>query len=186
MQILFNRAMFNRGAKLKEVKKHMALVIRSQWAAYMECGKDTAKAFALMGEGFTDLAESKNPQEYNRHYVHEKSERSDVTGYSPSLSYSMDYYTTDPVCQEIRAITDGELVGTDAQRDIVLVDLFDKKSGSTGDESFTAYKRTFAIIPDGKGAGTDALIYTGTIKSAGELIKGAFNTKSNTFTPDEA
>lgn len=158
----------------------MALVIRSQWAAYMECGTDSAKAFALMGEGFTDLAESKNPQEYNRHYVHEKSERSDVTGYSPSLSYSMDYYNTDPVCQEIRAITDDELVGTDAQRDIVLVDMFDKQSG---EETYKAYKRTFSIIPDGKGSGTDALIYTGTIKSAGELIKGTFSTKTNTFTP---
>ena len=184
MQILFNRAAFNRGAKMKEVKNYMALVIRSQWAAYMECGSDSAKAFALMGEGFTDLAESKNPQEYNRHYVHEKSERSDVTGYSPSLSYSMDYYNTDPVCQEIRTITDNELVGTDAQRDIVLVDLFDKQSGSGSEEAFTAYKRTYSIIPDGKGSGTDALIYTGTIKSAGELVKGKFNTESNTFTAD--
>ncbi len=159
----------------------MALVIRSQWAAYMKCGTGESKTYNLMGEGFTDLAESKNPQEYSRHYVHEKSERSDVTGYSPSLSYSMDYYDNDPVCAEIRNITDQEMVGTDAQREIVLVDLFDGTEGS-----FTAYQRTFSIIPDGKGSGTDALIYTGTIKAAGDLVKGKFNTTTSTFTPDKA
>ena len=158
----------------------MALVIRSQWAAYMKCGSGQSAAYALMGEGFTDLAESKNPQEYSRHYVHEKSERSDVTGYSPSLSYSMDYYSTDPVCAEIRDITDQEMVGTDAQRQIVLVDLFDG-SATAG---YTAYERTFAVIPDGKGSGTDALIYTGTIKSAGDLVKGKFVPSTGTFTPD--
>lgn len=163
----------------------MSLVIRSQWAAYMECGTDTSKTYNLMGEGFTDLSESKNPVEYNRHYVHEKSERSDVTGYSPSLAYSMDYYDNDPVCKEIRTITDDEKVGSDAQRNIVLVDLFDKKNGGSGD-TYTAYQRTYSIIPDSKGSGTDALIYTGTIKSAGDMKKGTFNMSTKTFTADGA
>ena len=165
----FNLAWFNRHAKTKEAVITM-LAMRYQWAAYMKCEKLSTPAYKLMGEGFTDMTESKNPIEYSRKYIHEKSERTDVTGYSPSLSYSMDYYSDDPVAAEIRAVTDDELVGSDAQREVILVDLFD------GDETngYTAYKRMYAIIPDGKGSGTDALIYTGNMNAAGEKVKGTF------------
>ena len=62
---------------------------------------------------------------------------------------------------------------------------FDKKNGGSGD-TYTAYQRTYSIIPDSKGSGTDALIYTGTIKSAGDMKKGTFNMSTKTFTADGA
>lgn len=163
------------------------LAMRNQWAAYMDTavtasGSTHTPSFNLMGEGFTDLSESKNPTEYSRKYIHEQSERTDVTGFAPAMAYSMDYYTSDPVCMCIREITDQEKIGSDAQRDIVLVDLFDPDTGTEG--SYKAYKRRFAIIPDGKGSGTDALIYTGNLKAAGDIIKGKFAVSTKTFTSD--
>ncbi|MEG2621411.1 MAG: hypothetical protein RSC06_00800 [Clostridia bacterium] len=157
----------------------MALAMRNQWAAYMNTAASGESVYNLMGDGFTDLSESKNPKEYARKYIHEKSERSDVTGYAPALAYSMDYYTTDPVAAVIRSVTDEEKIGTDAQRDVVLVDLFDE-SKTTG--TYAAYKRTFAIIPDGKGSGTDALIYTGNLKACGDIVKGTFVLSTKIFT----
>ena len=141
------------------------LAMRNQWAAYMDTAKTTSgsahtPSFNLMGEGFTDLSESKNPTEYSRKYIHEQSERTDVTGFAPAMAYSMDYYTSDPVCMCIREITDQEKIGSDAQRDIVLVDLFD---------------------PD---TGTEALIYSGNLKAAGDIIKGKFAVSTKTFTSD--
>lgn len=55
------------------------LAMRNQWAAYMDTAKTTSgsahtPSFNLMGEGFTDLSESKNPTEYSRKYIHEQSE----------------------------------------------------------------------------------------------------------------
>ena len=63
-----------------------------------------------------------------------------------------------------------------------MVDLFDQDTDTEG--SYTAYKRRFAIIPDGKGSGTDALIYTGNLKAAGDIIKGKFDVSTKTFTPN--
>ena len=94
------------------------LAMRNQWAAYMDTAVTTSgsthtPSFNLMGEGFTDLSESKNPTEYSRKYIHEQSERTDVTGFAPAMAYSMDYYTSDPVCMCIREITDQEKIGTE-------------------------------------------------------------------------
>ena len=160
---------FDKHVKTKEAIAIM-LAMRYQWAAYMKCTELQTAAYKLMGEGFTDMTESKNPSEYSRKYVSDQSERTDVTGYSPSISYSMDYYSDDPVAQEIRAVTDRELVGTDAQREIILVDLFDGDATN----GYTAYKRNYSIIPDTKGSGTDVLIYTGNLRATGEKVKGTF------------
>ena len=157
------------------------LLQRADWRSYMQCG-DTP-AYELIGPGFTSFTESKNPKEYSRQYVHEKTERTDVTGYAPSIEYSADIYSEDPVALEIMKVTDGELVGTDAQRKIVSVNLFE--AGKTPG-SYAAYERTYAIIPDGKGDGFDALVYTGAFRAVGDAIKGQFNEETKTFTADGA
>ena len=36
--------------------------------------------------GFTELSINKNPVEYQRRYIDEKTERNDVVGYAPSIS----------------------------------------------------------------------------------------------------
>ena len=127
------------------------LITRDQMQAYANCGTADQASYSLIGEGFTDLSESKNAKEYSRQYVHERSERSDVVGYAPSISYSFDMYQDDPVCEKIAEITDSEAVGDDAHIDIVVVHLFDVTSGKA-----TAYKRTYAVVPDSKGSGTDS------------------------------
>lgn len=161
----------------------MSLVFRCQWASYMDCGTTDAPDFQLIGEGFTSFPESKNPKEYTRQYIHEKAERSDVVGYSPSIEYSCDVIAGNPVIEKIIEITDTEKVGSDTQVDIVSVNLW-KTSGSDG--SYVAYKRRYAIIPSTKGDGTDALIYSGTMKAVGDVVVGTFATATSTFTPKEA
>lgn len=157
------------------------LVSRNQWLAYMKVGTGEASAFALIGEGFTSFSEAKNPKEYSRQYVHEKSERTDVTGYAPSISYSCDIYSADPVIGEIVDITDNELTGTAAHREVVSVNLW--QPGATNG-TYTAYKRSYAVIADAKGDGTEALIYSGNLKCVGEPVKGTFAIATKTFTDD--
>lgn len=81
--------------------------------------------------GFTSLSDGKNSTEYSRQYVDEASERSDVVGYAPAIDYEFDRYTNDPVHEKIAAITDDEILGTEAQVDIVVVDLFEQKTSET-------------------------------------------------------
>lgn len=155
------------------------LVLRYQWESYMMCGSGNDAAFQLIGEGFTTFPEAKNPKEYTRKYINYKTEKTDVIGYSPSISYSCDVITNEPVVEEIVKITDNELVGSDTHREIVSVNCWEETE--TAGEC-KAFKRTYAIIPDGKGDGTDAMIYTGTMKAVGDVVIGTFNRSTKTFT----
>lgn len=134
----------------------------------------------LMGEGFTSLEESKNPVEYSRKYVHEDVERTDVVGFSPSVSYSVDAHSDNPVIKKIIDAHEQELLGNDAHINIVSVNLFE---AGTADGTFIAYRRKYAIIPDSKN-GDNALVYSGNFKCVGEKEKGIFSTKDNKFTAE--
>lgn len=158
------------------------LITRDQWLAYMDTGTSDSPEFNLIGEGFTSFSEAKNPKEYSRQYVHEKTERADVVGYAPSISYSADMYSGDPCVEKIAQITDDECIGASALVDIVTVNLWEKST----DGAYVAYKRKYSVIPDGKGDGTEALIYTGTLKANGEATKGTFSISDKTFTDAEA
>ena len=94
---------------------------------------------------FTALSEGKEAKEYNRQYVDEATERNDVVGYATSVEYEFDRYTNDKVCEKICTITDDELVGTEAQVDIVTVDVFtaDDKSVRLREAHMERYSRYF-------------------------------------------
>lgn len=132
--------------------------------------------------GFTELSIKKNPVEYSRRYIDEVSERNDVVGYSPAISYSFDEFSNDAVHMDIVKIADDELVGADAVRSIVLVDL----ASADGDGVCTAVMRNWSVIPDSEGDDTDAYTYSGTLKANGDITKGSAvsedNWQSCTFT----
>ena len=140
---------------------------------------------------FTELSTSKNAQEYSRQYVDEDSERTDVTGYSPSISFGFDDNTDDPVLEDLANIIDEEKTGTDAQRDIVSVDFTQPVTGG-----YKAVKRTYAVIADSEGGDMDAYTYSGNFNSVSDLVSGAAaiatpatggtskNVETITFTPD--
>ncbi len=139
------------------------LVGRHKRLAFMEIdGKLTRMT------GFTSLSEGKEPKEYSRQYVDEATERTDVVGYATSIDYEFDRYTNDPVCERLSTIADDELVGTAAQVDVVSVDIFTVNESKQA----IARKRTYSVIPDTSGDGTDALIYSGNFSAASELVKG--------------
>ena len=95
-------------------------------------------------------------------------ESSDVVGYAPAIEYSFDRHTDTPVHERIAEITDDELLGTDTYVDIVTVDKFavDSKGNAP------ARKRTYSVVADSEGDGTDALIYSGNFKAVSEITEG--------------
>lgn len=115
--------------------------------------------------GFTEMSTSKNSTEYSRQYVDEDGEQTDVTGYSPSMSFQFDAYVSNEVHEDLAKISDDELTGLDAVRTILLVDM---TSVGTTEGSKKATKREYAVIPNSEGGSTDAYTYSGTFK-----VKGA-------------
>ena len=142
------------------------LVKRSDKVAYYGVPVDGEVTYYRM-TGFTEIATTKNASEYSRQYVDEEFSQTDITGYSTSVSYEFDRYKGNAVHDDIITITDGELIGTDAVRNIVMVDLTD------GDESgYGAMMRSFAVIPDSEGGSNDAYTYSGTFKVKGSRVMG--------------
>lgn len=145
------------------------LVNRSQRVAFMNTASSGGVAKFERMTGFTAMTNTKNPKEYSRQYIDEDTERSDVVGYAPSIDYSFDRHTNNAVHERICKIHDTEMLGNDTHVDIISVDLF--KKSATGEKYF-ATKRTYAVIPDSDGDGTDALIYSGTLKAVSETEEG--------------
>lgn len=111
---------------------------------------------------FTSLNQNKNPQEYSRKYVDEPTQRTDVTGYAPQIDYGFDKHNDDPVLVDIVGITNGEAVGNDAIRTLILVDV----------ETGEAYKRDYAVIPGSEGDDANVYTYSGSFKANGASVKG--------------
>lgn len=145
------------------------LVTRSQRVAFMDTDSTGSTPKFERMTGFTAMTNAKNPKEYSRQYVDEDAERADVVGYAPSIDYSFDRHSNNPVHERIATIHDSEKLGNDTHVDIVVVDLF--KKSETGDKYY-AIKRTYAVIPDSDGDGTDALIYSGSFKSVSGIEEG--------------
>lgn len=121
-------------------------------------------------KGFTSLTESKNPIEYSRHYVDEAFETTDVTGMSSSYDFQFDLQTPNDVLTDMAGIIDGEKLGTDAVRSFVSVDFHKPVSGSQG--AYEAVERQYTIVGDSIGDGTDALVYSGTLRVQTKRVTG--------------
>ncbi len=147
--------------------KEVRMVQRHQRVAFMNTGTAEAPVFTRM-QKFTNMKSGKNPKEYNRQYVDEVAEESDVVGYAPSIEYSFDRHTNTPVHEVIAKIHDGELVGSDTLVDILIVDLFTADAQGKCE----ARKRTYSVIPSDDSDGTDALVYSGAFKCKSAIVAG--------------
>lgn len=135
--------------------------------------------------GFTKMDTSKNPVEYTRRYIDESFEQTDVVAFSPSISFAFDRYSDNPVHDDIVALADNEILGTDAVRSIVIADI------SSRDESgvCSAIMRDFSVMVETEGNSTDAYTLNGTMSTKGEKVFGKANLSDDgqtlTFTADE-
>lgn len=118
-------------------------------------------------QGFTDAGKSMNASTYDRRYVDEKIERSDVIAYAPEIAYNFDRMVGNEVHEKIAAIHNGELVGQAVE--IVTVNFNEK---GTAENSFKARKRAYSVIPDAEGDSTDAYTYSGAFRASGEVEEG--------------
>ncbi len=152
----------------------MGLITRSEMRSYMECDG----VLCEIGEGFTDLTENKNPKEYARQYIHESTERTDLVGFAPSITYAFDVYDADMVQKKLLDLTTGEAVGEDAVVSVVTAFLF-KKGSAEG--RVPAMRRSYTVCPAKLGSGTDTLICSGTLKACGDAVSGELDTEKLCF-----
>ncbi|WP_423816936.1 hypothetical protein, partial [Ruminococcus callidus] len=146
--------------------KNADLVLRTGKVAF--CHVPGQSVYTRM-EGFTSLSASKNPTEYERQYVDEDFKRTDITAYNTAIAYALDRYKKHPVTDDIIGIHENELLGQDAVRSIINVDMTTAQQGSNGIWSASAKMRDYAVIPDADGDTTDCMTYSGNFKTRGEM-----------------
>lgn len=142
------------------------IVMRTGKLAFYKCREESI--YRRM-EGFTEITNSKGTKEYTRQYVDEDFERTDVSGYSPEMSYSFDRYKAHPVLDDIIYITENELIGQSMVRDIVVLDMTTAVSNNGTTWTAEGKLRRWAVIPDTDGDTTDCMTYSGTFKCRGEM-----------------
>lgn len=151
----------------------MGLVTRSDMRSYLLVNG----MFREIGEGFTDFTENKNPKEYSRQYIHELSERTDIVGFSPSVTYAFDVFDADIVQAALMEITLSEAIGDAAAVTVVTAFLH----RPTPDGRIEAVRREYTVCPAKLGAGTEALICSGTLKARGDACRGTFDPDTLAF-----
>ena len=147
------------------------MIKRSEKLAFIGVTESGSTVYRRM-TGFTELSVSKNPKEYSRKYIDESTERNSVVGYSPSISYKMDYEPNNAVHSEFAGIADRELTGEDAVRNVIIVDLTTADNSGACD----AIKRAFAIIPSAEGDDSETYTLSGNMKASGEIVFGTAET----------
>lgn len=145
------------------------LVARAKKVAYANTGTVDVPIWTRM-KGFTSLPKTKEAIEYTRQYVDELMETTDTVGMSESQDFEFDKYTNDAVHIKIAKVFDEELIGDDANLEIMVVDYTPTLDGTVATE-FDALKRTYSIIPDTEGDGTEAYKYSGTFKAKSKVEK---------------
>lgn len=159
---------------------------RSDKVAYMGVtAADSSDEIYRRMTKFTSMSGAKNAVSYSRRYIDEDFDQTDVTGYSPSISFAFDSYTGNLVHEDLESVFLEEKTGTDAVRSIVVVDF--SEPGKT-EGTYKATKRDWAVVPEGDGDSTDAYTYSGSFNAKSQVVFGTAKPSADkqtvVFTPD--
>lgn len=134
-----------------------------------------------LGGVITELTESTNPIESEKHYIHQKSATTNVTGYSNEFPITMDMVKGDAVFDDFYQIFYQRKTGSDIKRDHYIVNLWEEVEGS--ENTYNARKITQSVeITEATGDAGSQKQMSGSLKG-GDFEYGTFNTSTKTFTP---
>ena len=128
-------------------------------------------------KGFTDSGKSLNSSTYDRRYVDEKTERSDVVAYATEIAYGFDRMYGNAVHNVIAKVHDDEIVGFNVP--IVTVNFNEPVN-----EGYKARMRIWSVQPDSDGDNTDAYTYSGAFKANSSIVTGV--AKIETGNPNDS
>lgn len=138
------------------------------------------QAYALIGEGVTELTISYNAQTSTEQYIHQDTATTNITGYQPNAPVTARVFPGDPAFDFINSMRKKLPIGSDAYTDIVMFDMFDEANAEGG---YPATKQPVSIQIDSYGgAASDPLSVGYTINWRGSGTEGTFNPETKAFT----
>lgn len=156
----------------------MTVKKRTKKEHYLNTGNADSPTWSKAGAGFVEFTEIKNPLLNKKRYMHEKTPRTFVEGYVPTLVYRFEVCGDEPAVALIRRITEDECVGEDAVIEVISADLLDESRISG---VFGAVKQRYSVVAGKCGEGTGDLYYTGQLVPCGEAEYGSFVRSARIF-----
>lgn len=152
--------------------------LRSSVLAYMNTVPDPnlLPDYRLMGDGFTNLVQLKEPTEYTRKFINAENTTTDIIRYASEVQYEVDVFSADPVIRMILGITDAELLSV--RTDVVTVYADDIVARPA---YCIAFRRKYLIIPERLGEDVDVLRTGGRMVAYGEKEYGFFDRETSRF-----
>lgn len=139
-----------------------------------------------LGGVITELTESSNPTESEKHYIHQKSSTTKVTGYANEFPITMDMVQNDAVYDDFYTLWYERKTGNDLLRDHYIVNLWEQaeNSGTPVANTYKCRKITQTVsITEANGNPGEQKQMSGSLKG-GDFVYGTFNTSTKTFTPN--
>lgn len=163
---------------MPKVMRHM---LREYYGTPAEAGG--AVAYHYVNKGFTQLDEEGGAQVETEAYIGDRNASTTITGYENTWAYNTQYISDEAVCKDIVDIARYQKTGSDAERDLVSIDMSEEPV------SEGVYKaRHFKIaVEAGPPQGDPRSVTTseGTFHQLGDMEEGTFSIATNIFTPDE-
>ncbi len=165
-----------------ETQEPLADVMSYEEARYMGIGSVNSTDYQLMNVGVTKMDENANPIEKSVHFIGDKSKSNKITGYDNQFGLEMDLIKNEKVIEDIHDILYYRKTGVDAQRPVIIVDLWKPTEGKTG--IYRARKiLVTASMKDKIPAPGEQIKLTGDLKGIGDFQYGTFDVATREFTP---
>lgn len=156
----------------------MAKIKRSQVAHYVDTATTTGPVWSLLGVGVTTGKVNMNPQTTTETYIHQDTATITVDSYAPTMPVEMTPDTANPVFQWVDNLRKTQATLSDAETEIVEVDLYSSSAGG----SYPARKQTVSVsIEDWGGDGGVPAKVNFTFNYIGSQTAGSFNVSSALF-----
>ena len=161
-------------------------VQRYEIATYLNIAEEgQAETYAVMGTGFKTLDESPHPNVEKEAFINDKVASASVDNYEPSFAFDSYLIKDSDVILNLYKIGRNQLTSIDAERDIIVVDLWDKASADTTTEFKARKIRVSVEVSDHSGEGAKPVSVKGNLNQVGDLTQGTFNTATKSFTEAE-
>lgn len=155
---------------------------RSEYVSMLDITPASTPTYTLMGEGFTELTDSLNPEVSEKTYISDTSATKRVSSYSPEWSFEADVIKDQAIGEFLRNIGKSLSTGADCETTMVTYDMWEL----VGD-LVPAHKHTVAVAMDSvaSGAGGEDLTMNGTLMGVGDCVSGTYNVVSGVFTAED-
>lgn len=137
----------------------MNKIKRSEFATFLNTTPSSTATWSRMGKGITEQTIAYNSNTTSETYIDEDNATTNVNSYAISIDTPQTAYKGEPVFDFIDGLRQSHAVGSDCETELLMVNIYDVKSGST----YSAEKNKCVIQLNefgGQGGESVAVSYT--------------------------